>query len=219
MPSAKPAAVRPLATGAVAVVVAARERLGDAEVGHHRAAGREQHVVGLDVAVDEPAGVGVRERARHLAEQAHRVGDRQRAALLEPPAQRFALDERHGEVREAGDLAGREERHDVRVLEAGGEEDLLLEALGAHARGELGGEELDDDAAAEAAVAGEVDAAHAAAAELALELEGGPEGGRQLLGEGSSQRRDPVQERVPKYTPGDTGLPRCRSPERPASTF
>ena len=90
------------------------------------------------------------------------------------------------------DLAGRQERDDVRVLEAGGELDLLLEALGADARGELGGEELDDDAAAKAAVSGEVDAAHAATAELALELEGGAQRGRQLFGEGSSQRRDPA---------------------------
>ncbi len=75
----------------------------------------------------------------------------------------------------------------MRVLEAGRVADLLLEAFGAHARGELGGEKLDDDAAAEAAVTGEVDAAHAATTELALNVERGAEGGRQLLAEGSCQ--------------------------------
>ena len=192
VPRANPAAVRPLAAGVAEVVVAARERLGDAEVGHHRAAGRQQHVVGLDVAVDEAAGVGVGKGARDLAAGGAPVGDRQRAALLQPPPERFALDERHREVGEAGDLAGREQRHDVRVLEAGGELDLLLESLGAHARGELGREDLDDDAAAEAAVPGEEHAAHAAAAELALEVERGAEGGSELLGEGGSQRLIPL---------------------------
>jgi hypothetical protein len=76
----------------------------------------------------------------------------------------------------------------VWVLEAGGEQDLLLEALGAHARGEVGGEELDDDPAAEAAVAGKVDAAHAATAKLALDLDCGAKCSRQLLAERSSHR-------------------------------
>ena len=128
----------------------------------------------------------VGEGARDVAQDPHRFGDRQRAALVEPPAERFAFDERHGEVRQAADLSGRKERDDVRVLEARGEQDLLLESLGAHPGGEVGREELDDDPAAEAAVAGKVDAAHAATAKLALELDGGAKCGRQLLAERSS---------------------------------
>ena len=136
--------------------------------------------------------MGIGERARDLAEQAHRLEDREWGALLEPPAQRFAFDERHGEVRKAGDFARREERDDVRVLEAGGVADLLLEAIGTHPRRELGREELDDDPAAEPAVTGEVDAAHAAAAELAFEIERRAEGRRQLLDEGGSQTLIPL---------------------------
>jgi hypothetical protein len=130
--------------------------------------------------------VSVGKSARDLPEKAHRFGGRQLTALVESPAERFAFDERHREVRQAGDLSSREERDDVRVLEARGEQDLLLEALGAHTGGEIGREELDDDPAAEAAVAGKVDAAHAAAAKLAFELDGGAKYGRQLLAERSS---------------------------------
>src|SRR4051794_9538462 len=76
----------------------------------------------------------------------------------------------------------------MRMLEACREEDLLLEAVGAHAGGEGGREQLDDDAAAEPAVASEVDAAHPTATELALEIEGGAEGGGEPLVEGGGQR-------------------------------
>jgi hypothetical protein len=64
------------------------------------------------------------------------------------------------------------------MLETGSEEYLLLKALGAYAGGQLGVKQLDDYPTAEAAVAGEVDAAHAAAAKFALELDPGAEGGR-----------------------------------------
>ena len=56
--------------------VARGERLRDAEVGDHRDAAGEQHVVRLDVAVDDAVLVRVRERARDVAQDAHRLGRR-----------------------------------------------------------------------------------------------------------------------------------------------
>jgi len=64
----------------------------DAEVADVRgAAGVEQDVRGLDVAVDDPLPVAVVEDAGHLGEELHRVGDRQRPAS-EPFGEVFALD-------------------------------------------------------------------------------------------------------------------------------
>jgi len=62
-----------LATGRLA------ERLGHAEVHHQRVAARQHHVVGLDIAVHDPARVGVRQRVGHLTQDANRVGNRQLA--------------------------------------------------------------------------------------------------------------------------------------------
>jgi hypothetical protein len=58
---------------------------------------------------------------------------------------------------------------DVGVLEAGGEPDLALEALGAKRLGQLGMEYLERDGAVVAEVLCEVHRGHAAAAELTLE--------------------------------------------------
>src|SRR4051794_34314012 len=73
------------------------------------------------------------------------------------------------------------------MLEARGEEDLLLEGVGGSPGGEGGRGQLHDDGASEPAVASEVDAAHPTATELALEIEGGAEGGGELLVEGGGQ--------------------------------
>ncbi len=52
--------------------------------------------------------MGVGESAGDLAKQTHGFGDRERGTELETLAERFALDERHGKVRKAGDLARRQ---------------------------------------------------------------------------------------------------------------
>ena len=68
-----PAVVSCCAAGGLA------HRLGDAEIGHQRVPSGEQHVVGLDVAVDHALRVRVGERVGDLGEEPHRLVDRQLA--------------------------------------------------------------------------------------------------------------------------------------------
>ena len=155
----------------------------DAEVGHQRAAGArlEQDVVRLHVAVHDAASVRVGERPRHLAQHARRVGRRERAARAESLAERLALHVAHDEEDEAARLADAMDRDDVRVREAGRRARLAQESLA-----RLGGarevrrQDLDGDVAIELHVAREVDDAHAAAAELALERVLAGQGGLQV---------------------------------------
>ena len=89
----------------------------------------EQHVGGLDVAMDETVRVGGIQRVRDPA------ADGQRARLVEPPslaqerAQVRPFDIAHREVETTVDVAGVVDRHDVRVLERHGELRLAREAL------------------------------------------------------------------------------------------
>jgi hypothetical protein len=58
----------------------------DPEIGHQRLAIVEQDVLGLDVAMDNALGMGVVQRAGHLAADPYRLGDRQLALALEAVA-------------------------------------------------------------------------------------------------------------------------------------
>ena len=126
----------------------------------------EQDVVGLDVAVDDAVPVGVGEGVDHLAQDAHRLDDGQLAFARELEPERLARDERHDVVEQVAGRSGREQRNDVRVLQAGGELDLPLESLDVHRSAHLGRQELDDDLTTEPDLFGQEDAAHAAATQL-----------------------------------------------------
>jgi hypothetical protein len=148
--------------------------LGHPEVGDGGSAAGYEHVVGLDVPVHDPVVMSVGQRLGYVAEQGQGLGHGQGTAR-QPRAQRLALDERHGIVGDAVALPGGEQWNDVRVVEPGGEPNLLPEAFAAHGVGQLGRQDLDHHPAAERGLLGEEDARHAAAAELALEGVGGTE--------------------------------------------
>ena len=88
-----------------------------------------QDVLGLDVAVDHPIPMRVIERLRDLPSVLQGFVDRELPLALEPFAQTLALDERHREPQPPIGLAGIEHAKNVRVLEACGEADFLLEAI------------------------------------------------------------------------------------------
>ncbi len=144
-------------------------RLGHAEVGDQGVAAGDQHVVGLDVAVDHALAVGVGQRVGDLGRDPDGVGDRQLAEMVEAVAQVVAVHVRHHVVEEARGFAGIVEGEDVGMLEPGGDLDLAEEALGAQRGGQLGPENLDGDFSAVAEVGGQVDHGHAALTQLALQ--------------------------------------------------
>ena len=64
-----------------------RDRLRYAEIRHQRVAAPQHDVLGLDVAVHYAVRVGLGQRVHHVAEDAHRVRDWQRALPGEPVAE------------------------------------------------------------------------------------------------------------------------------------
>ena len=133
------------------------EDLGIAVVPHH-------DVLGLDVAVHDPGGMGRGQRPGHLADEGHQL--RQGGTPGGERPQRLPLDQLHDEEGLALVLVDVVDRADVGVVQGGGGAGLAPEPL--QALGILGillGQELQGDAAAEAGVLGLVDDPHAAAAQ------------------------------------------------------
>ena len=161
------------------------ERLGDAEVGEDRSAAAplQQDVVGFDVAMDDAEGVPGAQCVRRFHHDAPGFLWWQSLAAFEARRERFTIHIRHDEVHESvGTFADGMNRHDVRVREAGRRFRLPQEA---HAdlltEGQLGREHLDCHRPLEPLIAGVIDDAHAAAADLPVEREGGPQGLTQPL--------------------------------------
>ena len=80
--------------------------------------------------MDEAPGVGVIERPEQLADQVHRAGDRQGAAML--PQQLRSVGSRHivhREIEESVGLAHLMERHDIRVIQLAQDLRLAEEAI------------------------------------------------------------------------------------------
>jgi hypothetical protein len=159
----------------------ARRALGarDPEVGDERAVGAalDHDVLRLHVAVDHAARMGVGERPRDLAQVAHRLGGRERAAIAHALREVLAVHEPHHEEGEGPPLVGAMDVDDVRMRELAGGAGLAQEAAAdLRVRGDVRREDLERDLAVEPDVARAVDDAHAAAPELGLELELAGEG-------------------------------------------
>ena len=127
----------------------------------------QQDVGRLDVAVDDPAAVCLREPFRDLARDGEHLVRRERTTG-DPLLEAAPFDQRHRDVGPALVLAGLVDRADVWVVERGGGLGLAQEP---RARRRIGrqvvGQELQRDRAAKPDVLGAVDDAHPAAAQLA----------------------------------------------------
>jgi hypothetical protein len=145
--------------------------LGQAEVEDLHVAVGSQHDVGrLQVAVDDPVLVRRLQPVGDLAGDPHDLVRRHRP-LLHAPAQVLPLHQLHHQEADPAFLLETVDRGDVGMLQAGQGPRLALEpglALGI-AR-ELGRQDLDRHVAAELRVAGAEHLAHAALADLALDL-------------------------------------------------
>ncbi len=157
------------------------DRLGHAEVGDNGVAVLEQDVVRLDVAMDDAEAVGVGQGIGDFGEEAHRLRHREWALARQPVAERFPLDQRHGEPGQPADLAGGEERDDVGMVAAGRERHLPLEPLAAGPGRDLGAQHLDHHPPPQPALGGHEDPRHPPAAQLALHGVGVAQGRLELL--------------------------------------
>ncbi len=124
MPSERPVSVSFSAARRV-------ERLGDAEVRHQRLPRGEQDVLGLDIAMNDTAGMRVVQRPRDLPGNGDGGVHRELRFPIQPVPQGFPLDVRHHVVEEIAGAAGVEQAEDVGVLQPGDEFDLLEEPVGA----------------------------------------------------------------------------------------
>ena len=165
----------------VAARLARRARLdaSEPEVEHLGAAvRRDDHVLRLQVAVDDALGVRGGERVRHLGADRQQPLDRQ-AARREQAAQALPVDELHHDVvirRRRPELV---DRHDVRVVERGGRLRLELEPRHeARVAGPGLGQRLERDLPLQPRVARAIDLAHAP----------GPEGLKDLVSSQPSSR-------------------------------
>jgi hypothetical protein len=88
-------------------------------------AGREEYVAGLDVTMHDAYRMGIRERVRYLPGNTHRLPNRKLMFPAEPFLERLLGNERHYVEQRSTGLARIEEGEDVRMVEPGGELDLL----------------------------------------------------------------------------------------------
>jgi hypothetical protein len=130
--------------------------LGIAVVPHH-------DVVGLDIPVHDPGGMGRGQRLGHLADEVHERGQGEPPPPREPP-QCLALDQLHDEEGLAFVLFHAINSTNMRMIQGGDGAGFALEPLQAlDILGILPGQELEGDAAVEPGVVGLVDDPHATA--------------------------------------------------------
>ena len=212
-----------------------RDGARQAEVGDLDATvGRQQHVLRLDVAVHQVRAVGRGQRVEDRLGRGQRLGDAQRAALAQVPAQVGALDVLHREVAGLAVDALVEDAHEARVGELGRGACLAAEAgdeLGpAGALREVRVHHLDRDLAVQPPVAREVDGGHAAAGDPGQHLvtpvdevtdervdEGGRHGGslRSRAPLTRQEKRDMRVWTLATYRRVSAYMPCFRTPARP----
>ena len=162
-----------------------RDGPGYPEVGDDGAAIFEENVLGLDVAMDDPARMRVRERGGDLAGDAECVAYGELAFAVETGAERLPLDQRHHvEEQPVGASvggAGVVEREDVGVPERRGGPDLPEKPLRAECVPKLGAENLDGDQSVVLAITGQIHRGHPALPQLALDGVAVGEGGAEMV--------------------------------------
>jgi hypothetical protein len=142
------------------------EQLDDALAGHH-------HVGGLEVAMQDEVAMDIRDGLAELQHQAQLVVQQQRR-IFEDAVEPFALDVLHCDVGHAfRGHPGVEQARDVLMLQPRQRVAFEVEVAHCRAGAEVARDQLDGDALRKAArhPAAEVDDAHAAAAEFALQGE------------------------------------------------
>ena len=193
--------------GVVESVLAAGQHLGDAKVEQlHLSGAGDQDVRRLEVAVHDEPAVRVLDGVAHRADERDALLDRA-GVRVAVPVERHAVDVLHGEERLAvvGEAAV-EQAGDVRVVQAGKDLALALEALDDRPRRGAPSDELEGNPLLELSIRplGEEDGAHPATAQRpqdavrpdALALGRQDAGRQQVSGQGKRLQRDRVEERV-----------------------
>jgi hypothetical protein len=146
-------------------------RAGDAEVGDlGRPLVVDEHVLGLDVAVHDPALVGGLQGAGDLDRIRHGLRDGQGAVATDAVLERLALDELEDDVRRPRVLARVDHAHDVGVVELRHRPRLAPEALErVGVAGDVAMQHLDRHLALEHRVERPEDSRHAAGTDLRVE--------------------------------------------------
>jgi hypothetical protein len=128
-----------------------------------------EHILGLEVAMNDAEHVSGLERSQDLARVVAREGDAEPSLALEHGRERLSLEELHDDV---GHVVFRgldvHDLHDVRALDLGGYSSFPDEPVDeARATDEVGMKDLDRDTCPQALVVGLVDGAHPAVAQKA----------------------------------------------------
>ncbi len=141
--------------------------MGDAEVAHlDLAVGRQQDILGLDVAVNHAMRVRHVEGLAELLDDGHHGCQRQRRVSIDQTLERTTLDIFHHQITQPIIVAHVVDGHDVGMLEHAGQVRLLLEAAyDIRAAEQVAVQHLDRDLTAQARVMGAIDTGHAAVAD------------------------------------------------------
>ena len=132
---------------------------------------RSRRFCGFTSRWTRPAACAAASARAACAPERRRLERRQRAAAGDQVGERLAVDVLHRDVRDAVGLADVEDLDDVRVRQPRGDPPLAEEARAqVVVAGEILGETLERDVAAELDVAGEVDHGHRAVTERPLDL-------------------------------------------------